>query len=753
MPERPTPTPVISTPEVERGFDLREALSFLWRHWKFIAGVVALVLVVGVVHLSRETPLYTATSKVLLAQHQEAAPTATSPGGFTFDIAYVQSQMAIIRSVVFLDRVVKREHLVSEDAGGDRVSAEPTGKRTLFSSILGSVLSFLRLAPSHPVAPRAVTAGADKIPPNDLAAIEALAGALRVSSVQGEPYVLAISVTSPDPARAARLANAVASNYLVDQLDTRYEAARRASEWLSARLADLRRELRQSEDAVAAFRAKHDLAEGGRLTLNKQELSALNARLLAAKADLAQKRARLQLLGAIEAKGGSLEAMPDIAAAGTLGGLLQQKSALSAREANLLSRYGPEYPVVINIKAELRDVDGSIARETQHLAAQIRNDYTLAKARVASLEETLGAATGQTTLDDKEAIRLRELERTAAVNKTLFENFLNRAKITAAQSTFRPQDARIITPALPSGAPSYPRTTRFLVIDLGLGLVLGIGGAVAKEKLNAGFTTPKQIEEELGLPLLSSVSHLRPRERVIDGRIVAIHDQPLLRPLSRFSEAIRSLRSGIQMTNVDNPPKVIEVTSTAPSEGKTTIALSLAASAAAAKLKVLFIDSDLRHPSATRLFGLEKEAGLVDLLLGRVDEVEAIRFIEEKGYSVLASGNQTQNPTDLLSSERMRSLLAAFREAYDLVVLDTPPAGPVIDPIIVSQLAEKVVLVVRWGMTAREVVRESAQRLSGHPKIAGIVFNHVNDRLAQKYGKYASTYYYGRRYYKNYYQS
>jgi len=274
---------------------------------------------------------------------------------------------------------------------------------------------------------------------------------------------------------------------------------------------------------------------------------------------------------------------------------------------------------------------------------------------------------------------------------------------------------------------------------------------MAKEMLNAGFTTPKQVEEILGLPLLTSVSHMEARDLTVDGKLIPIPLYPVVKPLSRYSESMRALRSGIQMTDVDHPPKVIQVTSTVPGEGKTTIALSLASSAANSGHKVLLIDADLRHPSASRFLGLEKEPGLVDLLLGEVTQNEVIRFQKNTGYWTLSAGNKTQNPPDLLGSERMRSIVAAAKQTFDLVVIDTPPAGPVVDPVVISQLSDTIVLVVRWASTAREMVKLCVQQLSTHRKIAGVTFNQVNDREAQKYGKYAYSYYYGSRYYKAYY--
>jgi len=709
--------------ETESHFDLRDVVSFAWRQWKFIATIVAVVFLIGLVSLLRQTPLYTATSQILLERQREKAPGAEAIlTDVNLDFAMVESQIAVIRSSVFLRRVVEKMGLVPEaERAGDDGKGPPTAE------------------------------GWQSVPQRELGAIERLKGALSVNRVAQQAHVLAISVTSPDPMQAARLANAVADAYLVDKLDTRFEAAKRASAWLSDRLTDLRKQLRESEEAVAQFRSEHGLFQSGNVTLSQQQLSDLNAKLVDARADAAQKKARVELLDSIQAKGGNLQNLPDISNAGAMPNLRQQAATLSQQQAELLTRYGATHPLVVNVRAQQSDVERAIAAETRRLAASIKNEYELAQSRVASLEQSLREATGQTSIDDATAIRLRELERTAAVNKSLFEDFLQRAKITQEQSTFEAHEARVISPALPPGAASSPRKGLYLTFTLLIGLFLGVGGAVAKEMLNAGFTTPKQIEDVLGLPLLTSVSRMEARDLTVDGKVVPIPHYPVVKPLSRYSEAIRALRSGIAMTDVDHPPKVIQLTSTAPGEGKTTIALSLAASAASSGLKVLLIDADLRHPSASRMLNLHKETGLVDLLLGQVNVQDVVRFHEKAGYWVLAAGNKTQNPPDLLGSERMKSLVTGFKQTFDMIIIDTPPAGPVIDPVVVSQLSDKIVLIVRWASTAREMVKQCVQQLSGHRKIAGVAFNHVNDRQAQKYGKYAYSYYYGSRYYKNYY--
>jgi capsular exopolysaccharide synthesis family protein len=723
MLNRLSPISSYETGDVEQRMDLHEILSFVWRQWKFIAAIVAMVMLIGVVWLLRQTPLYTATSQVLLERQREKAPGVEAIlTDVALDYAMIESQIAIMRSSVFLRRVVQNEGLV-----GQPVSDADNSQRA--------------------------AAGTDSqsIPASEVGVIESLKGALSVSRLVQQGHVLAISVTSPDPIKAARLANAVADAYLLDKLDTRFEAAKRASAWLSDRLVELRKQLRESEEAVAKFRTDNGLFQSGNVTLNQQQLSELNAKLVDARADVAQKKAQVELLDSIQAKGGNLQNVPDISNAGALPTLRQQTATLSQQQSELMARYGATHPLVVNVRAQQSDVERAIVTETRRLVASRKNEYDLAQSRVTSLEQSLREATGQTSIDDTTAIRLRELERTAAVNKSLFEDFLQRAKITQEQSTFEAHEARVISPALPPGAPSSPRKGQYMAINLLIGLFVGVGAAIAKEMLNAGFTTPKQIEDLLGLPVLASVNRMGPDDLRVDGKVVPISHYPAVRPLSRYSEAIRALRSGIQMTDVDHPPKVIQLTSTVPGEGKTTIALSIAGSAASSGLKVLVIDADLRHPSASRVLNVHKERGLVDLLLGQVDVQEVLRLNDEDRYWVLPAGNKTQNPPDLLGSERMKSLVAGFRQTFDMIIIDTPPAGPVIDPVVVSQLSDKIVLIVRWAVTPRELVKQCVQQLSGHRKIAGIAFNHVDENQAQKHGKYAYSYYYGSRYYKKYY--
>jgi succinoglycan biosynthesis transport protein ExoP len=725
MLQRYSPIGASEIPHVEEGFDLRQIVSFAWRQWKFIAAITAASLVVTAVYLMKQTPLYTAGAQVLLEQQREKAAGTDAILTETnyYDLTPVmESQLAIIRSTAFLRRVVEKERLVADPEFGSRSNTSAEQARS------------------------------DGPPPANVAeTIEALKGAVTATRF-GLGYILSIAVTARDPERAAKLANAVADAYVVEKLDARFEAAKRASAWLSDRLVELRKQLRESEEAVAKFRAEHGFVQGAtNVTLNQQQLSELNGKLLETRADLAQKKARVDVLRSIEDKGGNVQNLPDLPASTALNALRQQEGVVSQKEADLAARYSDRHPLVVNVRAERRDIQRAIVAESQRLGATVRNDYELAKARTESIERSLRELTGQSGIDDQTAITLRELERTAAVNKNLFEDFLQKAKITQEQSSFAAREARVITPASVPGGPSYPKPSRTMAIALMIGLLLGVGGAVAKEMLNVGFVTSRQIEEMLQVPLLTSINRLSGGALSINGKASPIPLLPSAAPLSQFSESIRTLRSGIQMTDVDEPPKVIQLTSTVPNEGKTTIALALAISAAAAGLKVLFIDADLRHPSGSKFFGLHKDPGLVDMLLGTLSVQSALKYNDQAKLWVLPAGSRSRNPTDLLESERIKTFVDRCRENFDYIVIDTPPMGPVSDPLIVARLADKIVYVVRWGATARELVQQSMDKFAEHKKVAGVVFNQVNQKLAQKYGKYSYSYYYGSRDYKKYY--
>jgi exopolysaccharide transport family protein len=712
---------------LERTLDLRQYLNFVWRNWLFIASATAVALVIGVVNLMRAVPLYTSSTQVLLERHEKAPGLDAGFNDSVVDESYLENQLAILGSDSLLRRVVLKERLANPPPD----LKEPQSSDVVKTDVVKEV--------SRSAEDRSIRDG-----------IGRLRGALAISR-SATAQVLNISITWDDPVRAGQLANAVADAYVVDQLDARLEAAKRASGWLSDRITELRQQLRDSEDAVAKFRHEHGLTRSGpTVALNEQQLEELNGKLIAARTDVAEKKARVDFIADLAAGKKTLDSLLDsLQSASSLMAALRAKlMEASQREADLLARYNRTYPAVVNVEAEKRDIERSIAAETQRVSDSVKSDYALAKTRLDAIQQAMDEATGQSAPDNDVAVRLRELERTAVVNKTLFEDFLQKAKITNEQSTFRAQDVRVIMPAQ-AGGQSFPDTRKALLTALLAGLGLGVGGAFVMEMLRTGFTSPREVEETLGIPVLASVRRLKKGELVKDGKNIPVPFYQIHHPLSPFSESMRTLRSSIHMSDVDQPPRVIHVTSALPGEGKTTIALSLAMSAAFAGLKVVLVDADLRHPAASRFFKLDKENGLVDLLTGAGDTENVLKSYKDLKLTILPAGSKSLNPPDVLGSERMKALISHLKETFDYVVVDTPPVGPVIDAVIVANLADKTILVVEWASTARELVETTIKQLSVQKRVAGVVFNFVSQDRAQKYG---GEYYYGKSYEKYYSQ-
>jgi capsular exopolysaccharide synthesis family protein len=717
----PLPTR-ISADAVERGFDVRKYLNFVWRHWMLIGAFAVLALVLALIYLARATPLYTASAQVLLELQRERIPGDTnSDAGRGDDVAVIENQLAILRSDSLLKRVVVRERLGLPPPSNEQKGAsqdDQEAKEKTEAQLIQNGINRVR-------------------------------GALVVKR-SGLSYALDISITWDDPFKAGQLANAVADAFVTDQLDARLDAAKRASGWLSDRLVELRQQLRSSEDAVADFRAAHGLTRTGlNVALNEQQLSDLNGKLLAARTDAAEKKTRVDFLADVAIGKKSLDSLPasfqSAVQSGVMGTLRQKLADASQREADLLARYSSRHPAVVNVEAEKQDIQRNIAAETQRMVEAVRNEYALAKAREQATEQAMREATGQGGLDSADAVRLRELERTAAVNKSLFEDFLQKAKLSEEQSTFRARDVRVIAPAA-SGGQSFPNSRRVLMMALLVGIGLGVGGALAIEMMNTGFTTAREVEQLLEIPVLASVDKIDKGKLKKDGANIPAPFYQLHFPLSAFSESIRTLRSGILMSDVDRPPKIIHVTSSCPGEGKSTIAVSLAISAATAGQKVAILDADLRHPSTSKFFNLDQNKGLVDLLTGAASIGETM--VRKDSFVIIPAGAKSLNPPDVLGSERMKTLIGQLRDNFDYVVIDSPPVGPVVDSVILAGLADKTIFVIQWASTARDLIQTCIQKVSVQKRLGGIVMNLVILGRAKKYGP---EIHYGRREYAKYY--
>ncbi|MBX3489221.1 MAG: polysaccharide biosynthesis tyrosine autokinase [Parvibaculum sp.] len=714
--------------------DIHKLLAIVRRRIWLVLVIAAALMGVATAVIWQITPRYTATTTVMIdTRRTQVIDMPAVLSDLSPNAVALNAQAEIIRSRAVTGRVIEKLDLGSDPEFNPMMDA--SGPRLL------SPRSWL---------PVFIGRGkAEVLPPAERARVEAEAvfdtvrGALEIVP-KAQVASIDIGFTSPDREKAALIANAVADAYVVDQLEAKFQATRQATEWLNARLGEMRVQLDESERAVEIFRAENDLlsasTEGG--TLNEQQLSELNSQLITARADLAAKQVRYQRLQQLVRQGGSIETAGEVMSSGVIGGLRQQQAELARRQAELSSRYGPRHPEILKVQAEQRDLAREIANETGRILENVRNEVDIAATRVQSLEGSLDGLRQRASGDNQAFVQLRALEREAAATRTLYESFLTRFRQTTEQEDLQTPDARVISEARVPTVPSYPKTRVLLAAALMLSFGAGLACALALELLDDSIHTTAQAEEMLGVVSLGVIPLVGSKEA---GGREGPHGYLLRKPLSSYSEAFRSLRTALTLSNVDHPPRVVLFTSALPGEGKTTAAVSFAISGARAGLRTVVVDCDLRRPKVAAALGLPKPTvGLVEHLARQASLEEVMLHHEASGVDCIPIAAGTSNPAELLSSQHMRELMEQLKRQYDLVVVDSAPVLPVSDTLTLAKLVDTTLFMVRWNETPKAAARNALREFInfGLP-LAGVVLAQVDMSQQRKYGYGDGSYYYG----------
>lgn len=700
---------------------LRQWAEFLRRRAAELAVVTLATLLVAVVGLQLLPPHYVARTDVLLDPRRDKAfgPDDAAMAAAGLDAAAVENAVAEIRGNAVLDRVVQAQHLAVDPRwnGAGEGGAGPLHR---LAAVLGRPAA-------RPTTPERWAAGA-------------LFRALKVERA-GKGYVLSISVSAAEPALAARLSNAVAEAFVAGRRDARLEATRREAAFFADRLAPLGDHLRASEDALDRFRRAHDLAAtvagdagtaGRPGTLNEQQLGELTTRLAQARADTAEAYAKYDAARATVASGGGMEAIPDVVRSPTIVQLRQQQAEVARREADLAARYSDAYPALVTVRAERREAERALAREMARIVANLRNAYDIAKSRADGMKADVALATNAAGLDSDLGRQLRELERVRLVDQTVFESYLARARAAEQQATFEERDARVVSPATDPVVPSKPRTRLVLFCATLLGLGLGVALGLVLDALRPGFLSVADLEAASGMPVVAAIDLLRPRDRTLDGHRLDPARLLARRPRGRYAEAVHALRGALHL-DAAHHPAVMLVASAAQGEGKTTLALSLAISAALAGRRTLLLDADARNPALSRDLGLADRLGLLDMLSGLVGTAETTVPIGPN-LALMPAGRSAAVAADLFASPRMGRYLDHLRGCYDLVIVDAAPVGVGADAEALARRCDRVLFVAGWRDTPKAVVLRGLARLAAPGRPVALVLNRIDGRTAPRYG-------------------
>lgn len=742
--------PVASAPmgPMDSPNELWEWLRLLNRRKALIIGSGLLAVALMALIIAQATPMYKASSRIMLDTRtfNVVKTEAALSGVDTMSMGAIQSELEVIQSEFLIGRVVDRLGLATNpEFNGTKppgfLDSSLAPIRELWHSGIASLLAPPPAkAPQSAPAPAARSGRTDDSDPGRRAAIGTVARHLSVSLL-GRTFVIVITVESTDGTMSARIANAIAEVYLADQVDNKNEANRRATEWLEERLAELRRNLQVAEEAVSTYRRDKGLAGSPEGVVSTQTLSDLNGRYINAKTRRIEKESRLVALSKASLNPNEVANITEVASNAGLSTLRQQESDLTRRIAEYQTVYGPQHPKVIQAQAELASVRGRFLAATQSITLAIRAELDAAKSEEEELRTQVERSSVMVGATSQYESELKQLEREAQSNRTLYESFLNRFKELREQQDIQRADARILAYAWPSGAPSSPQYKTGLFAAFLIGCVLGMAGAVAAEKLDRVFRSASQVEKATGVAVLGMV----PLVKGAAGMRANIVTQVLDRTTSSAAEAMRAVFTAISLSNLDRPARVIAVTSSTPGEGKTTFAAALGGllTKMNASRRVLLVDLDLRQAKLAVALGLKERDGTIDeYLMGTKTLDECIRRHDVSGVDYICARADTPNAPEILESHAMKAALATFADRYDLVILDSPPVMAVSDARIIAQLADYTIFIVHWAKTPRDVVKSAVSALLGVTDRVGIVINKVNlaKHALYEYGDYGDYY-------------
>lgn len=716
---RPTPAPGPAEGESAPGRDaategpeVAQLLRLLWRRRLLILAVALLgALVVGALVVRLE-PRYRATA-VLLFQPAPQSGVAEAAGLLlpgTADRRHVASEIELMRSRGLLERVIRREGLLY---------------RAEFNPILdGAAGPLRRLGLRAPPGPETYRLSRQRA-----ATLEALRSRLQVRPL-GDSRAVEIAAESRDPETAAGIANALADTYLAETAARARDGRSATSAWLDGRVAELRARVQTAEAAVTDFRLESGLTgEGAGDTLDAERLSQLNSAVLEAAAARAEAAARLAEAERLLDTDGAASAA-EVLGSQLIRELRRQESELLRRRAELAINYGHRHPRMLTVTAELTDLRGKIDREVGRVVQHLRNEAAVARRREAELSGRLQAAEAEAAQLSRARVRLAQLEREAAAERQLFETFLARLKETRVVEDAPRAPAKVISRALPPGAPAAPNRALLLGFGALTALACGIALAVLVEALDRGVRNLPQLERLTGQRALALVP-------TVYGRTPPAQSV-LSRPAGAFAEALRGLHTALLLHDVDRPPGTLMLTSALPQEGKTTLACALARLLARSGSRVLLVDADLRHPGVARTLYLPQGPGLAEVLAGTCHPAQAIRpdpAPETGGRLAVLTAGRAGAPGPVLESDALAKLLAAWSGVYDLVLIDAPPALAVADSRALAHRVDATVLTVRWATTPRPTVQHAvAQLTQAGATLAGLALTRVDLRRHARYG-------------------
>lgn len=671
-------------------------VDILRREKWVIFALTLLAVAAAFLFLMSASPTYTSSAQVLLDTRQERITnTQQVVSDLSVSNSIVAGEVELIRSNLLMGQVVDQLDLLNHPAYDPRLETEVGPVAALIDA--ARELAFGRADPGEELTPEEAR---NRV-------ISRLQSDIRVSQI-GTSYGIRISVDAGSPTTAALIANTVAEQYVENQVAAKRDATLRATNWLEARIEEMSRQLQQAETAVVQFRANMTAELGGDERATAQLLELLNARFIDATIEQSDATVRHDLLSSLFEAGG-LDAVADVVTSPLLETLSQQRTELARRHAEMSQTLGTRHPQMIGLQAQMDDLERSMRAEVNRSLEAVRSEMEVAANRRQSLQEEILRIQDRTAQVSAASVQLNQLERTAAAMQLVYDDFLSRFTETTAQIEFQRPDARIISRAEPGGSPTAPRKSMILGTAGIFGLSVGVALAFFKEAMNRSVHSSDALRELTRRPVLALLPYVPHRRR---GRRWLL-DEIAMDKTSVFKDSIRTLRAKLFQVDSIRRPKVLMVTSSTASEGKSTTSLALANSLPHLRLSTVFVDADLRRSVASQYLRLDPYGGcLTRYLMGEQDRSKLVHHDTDVGIDIVAPLTTSDHAADLISSERFGELIRYLSARYDVVIIDAAPVMDLSDAIVVSTHADATIMVVQSNRVPGSLVRISMQRLN-----------------------------------------
>ncbi|MBT3386831.1 MAG: polysaccharide biosynthesis tyrosine autokinase [Desulfobacula sp.] len=726
----------------EKEIHLRDYLRIISKRKGTIFTFFILTLLIVIIATFTATPLYFASTKVMIERNTAGA--LTSSYRYTpYDPEFIETNNQLITSSAVLEKAVKS---LNPEKIYDTFFAKKEEKKSYISYFTGwtkdQYISFKELIGIEKLASESIDNDIveksipDK-PDITLSKAKILEGIIKnnisVSPVENS-RILQIGYMSDNPAVSAQIANSVAQAYIDELVDMQMEVSGYSIGWMKKKSEIQRINLEESEKELYEYKKKHDIVMvEDKITVLPERLSDLSRNLTVAET---KRQELLAIYNQVKnIRKGQLETITVIAEAPSIKSINLQIQIIQQKISELSKKYGPKHPRMSTAKNELTTLKNAKYQELGKIVQTIKNEYLLAQSNERDLKELLAQTRFDAARFGEKSIQLGILQRKVDTNRYLYDALVKKMKESGITERSQAVNVWVIEKAQLPEYPAKPRKKRNILLGIILGLFGGLGLAFFLEYLDNTVKTPEDVEEKFDIPVISTIDFLKDKEQTIIQNV--LNDSSSL-----IAESFEGLRTSIMLSSGDNPLKTILISSIIPGEGKSSISACLAITTAQSGKKVLLIDADMRRPVQHKNLNLENTSGLSSFLAG-VSDAKGLELNSPiENLDVITAGPIPPNPSELLDSKKFVSLLSDASEIYDRIIIDTPPLASVTDPIILSQHVDGFIIVTWAGKTTYEMLGNGLKKLKeADAPITGLVLNRFSAKKSGYYYNYGDYYY------------